>query len=132
MKEGQGCTRLRLPIVTARPQLPDGPLVDVTDRAREEIQAIFASEAPGDGAGLRIGVIKGGCSGLSYDLAFSERRDSDVVVPCGDVSVLVDEHVVSQLAGITLDYEGGLKGKGFVFRNPNASRTCACGDSFRV
>jgi len=107
-------------------------LVAVTNRALEEIRTLAASEPPGGRTGLRIGVVSGGCSGLSYDLEFSAQRDSDVVVPCGDISVLIDKGAVSTLRGVTLDYEGGLKGKGFILRNPNASRTCACGDSFRV
>jgi len=82
---------------------------------------------------VRVGVTSGGCSGLSYKLDFdSEKRENDHLIEDGEIRILVDKKSVLYLAGTTLNYSGGLNGTGFVFENPNASRTCGCGESFSL
>ena len=107
-------------------------LVKVTDRAIQEIRAIFEREQPDAKVGLRLGIVGGGCSGLSYKMEFSERRDNDNVIGYEGFTVLLDPKSAIYLKDVTLDFEDGLKGKGFVFVNPNATNTCGCGESFSV
>ena len=107
-------------------------LVQVTDRAHQEIRQIFDREAPQPGTGLRLGVIGGGCSGLSYEMEFDTLRDNDNVIECEGFQLFLDPKSSIYLKGITLDFQDGLKGKGFVFVNPNATNTCGCGESFSV
>ena len=107
-------------------------LVTITDKARAEIHAIFEREETGGDVGLRLGVIGGGCSGLSYQMEFSERRPDDSVLEFDGFSVLLDPKSTIYLKGITLDFQDGLQGRGFVFSNPNATNTCGCGESFSV
>ena len=107
-------------------------VVTITDRAAREIHTIFEREQPGGGVGLRLGVVGGGCSGLSYSMDFSEERAADTVIDLGGVRVLLDPKSAIYLKGVTLDFQDGLKGKGFVFANPNATNTCGCGESFSV
>jgi len=107
-------------------------LVMITDKAKAEIRAIFEREEREGDVGLRLGVIGGGCSGLSYEMEFSQRRPDDSVIECGEFNVLLDPKSTIYLKGITLDFQDGLQGKGFVFGNPNATNTCGCGESFSV
>lgn len=82
---------------------------------------------------VRVGVKSGGCSGLSYDLSFdNSKSDQDRLFEDNQVKILVDKKSLLYLLGTTLDYSGGLNGKGFVFNNPNAERTCGCGESFSL
>lgn len=82
---------------------------------------------------VRVGVKSGGCSGLSYDLKFDrEKDDDDKVFQDNGVKIIVDKKSFLYLIGTTLDYSGGLNGAGFVFNNPNANRTCGCGESFSL
>jgi len=82
---------------------------------------------------LRVGVKGGGCSGLSYVMDFDDKIEStDDVVDLGPLKVVMDKKSVLYLYGTELQYSGGLNGKGFVWVNPNASRTCGCGESFAV
>lgn len=82
---------------------------------------------------VRVGVKSGGCSGLSYDLTFDNKREeNDKVFEENDVKIIVDKKSFLYLVGTTLEYSGGLNGKGFVFNNPNANRTCGCGESFSL
>jgi len=107
-------------------------LVTVTERAVQEIRSIFDREKPAPGTGLRLGVVGGGCSGLSYEMEFSETRSNDNILDFDGFSVLLDPKSAIYLRDVTLDFEGGLKGKGFVFKNPNATNTCGCGESFSI
>jgi iron-sulfur cluster assembly protein len=107
-------------------------LVVVTDRAQREIREIFARQGAAAEAGLRLGVIGGGCSGLSYEMEFDSVRDNDNVLEFEGFNVLLDPKSAIYLKGVTLDYQDGLKGKGFVFVNPNATNTCGCGESFNI
>jgi iron-sulfur cluster assembly protein len=82
---------------------------------------------------IRVGVKSGGCSGLSYDLKFDkENQEGDKVFVDNDVKIIVDKKSFLYLIGTTLEYSGGLNGAGFVFNNPNANRTCGCGESFSL
>ena len=82
---------------------------------------------------VRVGVKSGGCSGLSYDLQFDkDHKDEDKVFEDNGVRIIVDKKSFLYLVGTTLDYSGGLNGSGFVFKNPNANRTCGCGESFSL
>lgn len=82
---------------------------------------------------VRVGVKSGGCSGLSYDLKFDNtHQDDDKVFEDNGVKIIVDKKSFLYLIGTTLEYSGGLNGTGFVFNNPNANRTCGCGESFSL
>ena len=82
---------------------------------------------------VRVGVKSGGCSGLSYELKFDkENQNEDKVFEDNGVKIIVDKKSFLYLVGTTLEYSGGLNGTGFVFNNPNASRTCGCGESFSL
>ena len=82
---------------------------------------------------VRVGVKSGGCSGLSYDLDFDkEQQEDDKVFVDNDIKIIVDKKSFLYLIGTTLEYSGGLNGTGFVFNNPNANRTCGCGESFSL
>ncbi|MBD0823561.1 MULTISPECIES: HesB/IscA family protein [Aestuariibaculum] len=82
---------------------------------------------------IRVGVKSGGCSGLSYDLKFDkEKVEEDKVFEDNGVQIIVDKKSFLYLIGTTLEYSGGLNGTGFVFNNPNANRTCGCGESFSL
>ncbi len=110
--------------------------ISITDKAFERINEIRRSEGAGDKAVLRIGVVGGGCSGLSYKLDFDKRgatpdkKDQEFEV--NGLKVVIDMRSFLYLAGTRLDYSDGLQGQGFHFINPNASRTCSCGESFSV
>ena len=82
---------------------------------------------------VRVGVKSGGCSGLSYELKFDkETHENDKVFEDNHVKIVVEKKSFLYLAGTILEFSGGLNGKGFVFNNPNASRTCGCGESFSL
>jgi iron-sulfur cluster assembly protein len=82
---------------------------------------------------VRVGVKSGGCSGLSYDLTFDRNvGENDKVFEDNNVKIAVEKKSFLYLAGTILEFSGGLNGKGFVFNNPNASRTCGCGESFSL
>lgn len=82
---------------------------------------------------VRVGVKSGGCSGLSYELKFDKiQNDNDTLFKSNEISIIVEKKSFLYLAGTTLEYSGGLNGKGFVFNNPNAQRTCGCGESFSL
>ena len=82
---------------------------------------------------VRVGVKSGGCSGLSYDLNFDQTQaEDDKVFEDNGVKIIVDKKSFLYLIGTTLEYSGGLNGTGFVFNNPNANRTCGCGESFSL
>jgi iron-sulfur cluster assembly protein len=115
----------------AAPQAPVQGL-QVTDRAVKRIRSAMAKEgiAPEEG-GLRLGVLGGGCSGLSYSIKFDTRpRERDRIYEFDGVRVFVDPKSFLYLHGMTLDYEETLMRQGFNFINPNSSRSCGCGSSF--
>jgi len=82
---------------------------------------------------VRVGVKSGGCSGLSYELKFDKTQNKDdKLFENNDIRIIVEKKSFLYLAGTILEYSGGLNGKGFVFNNPNANRTCGCGESFSL
>lgn len=105
-------------------------MITLTDTASTKVKELMEAEGQPD-LFLRVAVRPGGCSGLSYDMFFdTERADDDVVQTYGDVQVLVDPASAQYLEGASLDYKDGLQGAGFTISNPNAQRTCGCGQSF--
>jgi iron-sulfur cluster assembly protein len=104
--------------------------IKVTPKAIEKIRAAFAKEGVQDGA-LRLGVLGGGCSGLSYQFKFdAKERPTDRVFVFDGVKIVVDPKSLLYLHGLTLDYKESLMQSGFVFENPNAQKSCGCGTSF--
>jgi iron-sulfur cluster assembly protein len=106
--------------------------IEVTAKAVAKIRAALAKEgiAPDQG-GLRLGVQGGGCSGLSYNIRFdSQPRERDRIFQFEDVRVFVDPKSFIYLHGMTLDWEDTLMQQGFVFKNPNSTKSCGCGTSF--
>ena len=107
-------------------------MVTISENAKNELLALMKTEK-GLNKYVRVGVSSGGCSGLSYNLDFdSKKLETDKVFEHNGITLLVDEKSYLYLMGTTLNYSGGLNGKGFVFENPNASRTCGCGESFAL
>jgi len=107
-------------------------VVELTDKAIEQVRSIFANEQKGQDVGLRVGVVGGGCSGLSYKIDFGEVKEKDNIQDYGDFKVFIDLKSSIYLKDVVLDFKDGLNGKGFVFSNPNATNTCGCGESFSV
>ena len=105
--------------------------ITISDKAASEIKKVMQENNIPEGSGLRMGVKGGGCSGFTYVLGFDEKSaESDKIFDANGVKVFIDERSLPYLAGIVLDYQDGLSGKGFTFDNPNATRTCGCGHSF--
>lgn len=105
--------------------------IHVSDVAIKEIRTIMKDQNIPENYCLRIGIKGGGCSGFSYSLAFDEQSgENDLAFTFDDVKVVVDYKSMLYLKGVTLDFQDGLNGRGFVFNNPNATRTCGCGSSF--
>ncbi len=105
--------------------------VKITDKAQREVNRLVTEENK-QGLGLRLGVIGGGCSGLSYDVRFTMQEEGDTVIHHGYFKVYMDAKSMIYLKGMQLDFQDGLQGKGFVFSNPNATSTCGCGESFSI
>jgi iron-sulfur cluster assembly protein len=107
----------------------------VSDKAKAKVQQLMADAGIADDGNyfLRVGVVGGGCSGLSYKLDFdSEQKAMDQVFEDNGLKIVTDLKSFLYLVNTTLDFSDGLNGKGFYFSNPNASRTCGCGESFAV
>jgi len=105
-------------------------MITLTPKAQSAV-ANFIKGSATPVAGLRIAISGGGCSGFQYGMSLEENRsEDDVVVECGDVTLLVDPFSAPLLAGVTVDFVDSLNGSGFKFENPNASSSCACGSSF--
>lgn len=109
--------------------------ISVSEKAKERILAIRKGQQIPEDAFLRIGVISGGCSGLTYDLKFDpdiKPEANDKIYEVDGIKILIDMRSFLYLAGTELDYSDGLNGEGFHFKNPNATRTCSCGESFSI
>lgn len=107
----------------------------VSDKAKDKVRKLMEDAGIADDQSyfLRVGVVGGGCSGLSYKLDFdNESKPTDQVFEDNGVKVVTDLKSFLYLVNTTLDFSDGLNGKGFYFSNPNASRTCGCGESFSV
>lgn len=107
--------------------------INLTERAAQEVVSIKAKNNIPETHALRLGVKGGGCSGLSYVLAFDDNiKEKDIVLEKHGVKIVVDQKSMFYLSGTTLDFTDGLNGRGFVFNNPQATKTCGCGSSFGV
>jgi iron-sulfur cluster assembly protein len=110
----------------------DAPLA-LTERAISEVRKIMGENSIPESYGLRVGVKGGGCSGLSYTLGFdAEKREGDKVLEQEGIRMFVDGKSLFYLMGCEIDFTDGLNGRGFVFNNPQATKTCGCGSSFGV
>ena len=109
-------------------------MIQVSDTAKRRVVLLMTEEGYDASKDfIRVGVKSGGCSGLSYELKFDDKvGETDKVFEDNDVRIIVDKKSFLYLVGTTLEYSGGLNGKGFVFNNPNAQRTCGCGESFSL
>lgn len=109
-------------------------MIKVSDTAKTKISQLMAEEGFNVTSDyVRVGVKSGGCSGLSYELKFDNTsREEDKIFEDNAVKIIIDKKSFLYLVGTTLEYSGGLNGKGFVFNNPNANRTCGCGESFSL
>ena len=109
-------------------------MIKVSDTAKKKIVDLMSDDGFDASTDyVRVGVKSGGCSGLSYDLKFDKtKNDEDKVFVDNGITIIVEKKSFLYLAGTILEYSGGLNGKGFVFNNPNASRTCGCGESFSL
>ena len=106
------------------------PVITLTDTAADKVKDLIEAEGEPDLA-LRVAVRPGGCSGFSYEMFFdTDVAPDDITTSYGDVRVVVDPSSAQLLTGATLDYKDGLQSAGFSINNPNAQRTCGCGQSF--
>jgi iron-sulfur cluster assembly protein len=107
-------------------------MIKVTDSAKEQALKLMWEDGKPN-LFIRVGVEGGGCSGLMYQLKFdNEEKEGDKSFEDNGIKVVVDKKSFLYLIGTSLDFSGGLNGKGFVFNNPNAGRTCGCGESFSI
>ena len=109
-------------------------MIKVSDTAKKKVVELMTDDGFNPTTDyVRVGVKSGGCSGLSYDLKFDNSKDDeDKVFEDNAIKIIVDKKSFLYLIGTTLEYSGGLNGTGFVFNNPNANRTCGCGESFSL
>ena len=109
-------------------------MIKVAESAKEKVSNLMKDEGFNPLKDyIRVGVKSGGCSGLSYELKFDNSlQPEDKLFEDNQIKILVDKKSLLYLIGTTLEYSGGLNGKGFVFNNPNAKRTCGCGESFSL
>lgn len=109
-------------------------MIQVSEQAKKKLISLMEEEGFDSTTDfVRVGVKSGGCSGLSYELKFDKKTDSDdKIFENNDIRIVVNKKSFLYLVGTILEYSGGLNGKGFVFNNPNAQRTCGCGESFSM
>ena len=107
-------------------------MILVSDNARDKLNQLLIEDNSGKEY-VRVGVESGGCSGLVYKLDFDDSMNNeDELVEHNDIKLVINKKSILFLAGTTLEYSSGLNGKGFVFNNPNANRTCGCGEGFSL
>lgn len=108
-------------------------MITVTERAKDKIQQLIVEDHKPADSFVRVGVEGGGCSGLSYQLVFDNQlQPEDKIFEDKGVKIVVNKKSFLYLVGTELDFSDGLNGKGFQFNNPNATRTCGCGESFSI
>jgi iron-sulfur cluster assembly protein len=108
-------------------------MITVSNAAKEHAINLIKEENKPEDTFIRVGVDGGGCSGLMYNLVFDNiLKEGDQLFEDNGIKVVVDRKSFLYLVGTELDYSGGLNGKGFIFKNPNATRSCGCGESFSV
>lgn len=117
---------------TATQNLPEGFVLNLTDKAAGEVRTFLAAEEiPRETAGLRISVLPGGCSGFKYSLNIEDKpAEDDLTADLNGVRVFIDAFSLQYLNGVTIDYTSSMQGSGFTFNNPNATGGCGCGSSF--
>ena len=107
--------------------------IKISEKAARQVKTIMEENQVPEKYGLRVGVKGGGCSGLTYTLGFDgEFGEGDTIIEENGVKLFVDGKSLFYLMGTTLDFSDGLNGRGFIFNNPNAAKTCGCGESFSV
>lgn len=109
-------------------------MIQVSEQAKKKLISLMEEEGFNSTTDfVRVGVKSGGCSGLSYELKFDKNTDADdKIFENNDIRIAVNKKSFLYLVGTILEYSGGLNGKGFIFNNPNAQRTCGCGESFSM
>ena len=109
-------------------------MIKVSETAKDKVVQLMSEDGFDPNSDyIRVGVKSGGCSGLSYDLKFDkEQQEGDKMFEDNGIKIIIDKKSFLYLIGTTLEYSGGLNGTGFVFNNPNANRTCGCGESFSL
>jgi iron-sulfur cluster assembly protein len=108
-------------------------MIEISESAALKLKNLKSEEGQPSEAALRVEVKKGGCSGLSYKMNFDNTsKEGDQIFESNGEKIIVDGQSLLYIIGMTLDYSGGLNGKGFVFENPNATKNCGCGSSFNV
>ncbi len=107
-------------------------MITVTDNAVRQLRTLLEARPDSESKGLRVGIAKGGCSGLQYEMSLDARKPDDEIVARDGVEFFVDPESADYLRGSVLDYRDGLTGAGFHIENPNAARTCGCGTSFEA
>lgn len=106
--------------------------VNLTSSAIKEVKRLMSEESFDADNYLRIGAKGGGCSGLSYILAFEKKTDKDVIYNIDGIECIINPAHLIYLSNMEVDWEGGLSSRGFTFQNPNATDSCGCGSSFAV
>ena len=115
------------------PKVYNQSMIQITEKAVKQVRRLKEDEDQAMESMLRVYVKRGGCSGMSYKMDFTDEiKEGDKIFESSGEKVVVDTSSYLYLIGMTLDYEGGLNGKGFVFSNPNAKKTCSCGISFGI
>lgn len=109
--------------------MAENEVINLSQKAKEELARLLKIEA-NNPDGVRLSLLAGGCSGLSYNLEFGKIKENDLIADHGGIKIFVDPKSALYLYGVTLDFQGGLTGKGFIFDNPNAKKSCGCGTSF--
>ena len=107
-------------------------IIEISEKAKTQILQIMDAQESVENKGVRLGVVGGGCSGLSYKIDFGEQKDNDNIIEIPGAKIFIDPKSAIYLKDTILDFQDGLNGKGFVFKNPNATNTCGCGESFSV
>ena len=107
-------------------------MITITDSAKQRLLTLLKNEETNKSY-VRVGVESGGCSGLSYKLSFDDiKNEDDELIEDNEIKLVINKQSVLYLVGTSLEFSDGLNGKGFVFNNPNANRTCGCGESFSL
>lgn len=104
--------------------------ISMTEGATKEIERLLAAQEATDKRSLRLGVKGGGCAGFTYIFEFDTQKENDMVFEFNGIKILVDPMHELYLGGTEIDFQQGLNSRGFLFKNPNASKTCGCGESF--
>ena len=104
--------------------------ISLTRGAAKEIGRLIGEQKPDDNKALRLGVKGGGCAGFTYILEFDTPKENDTTYNIEGIKILVDPMHELYLAGTEIDFQQGLNSRGFIYKNPNASKTCGCGESF--